>query len=948
MKIDHLIHNFRVVNIRPLEELDCQIYELRYEKNGARLVWLDRNSENKTFGIGFRTIPSDDTGVFHILEHSVLCGSESYPVKEPFVDLLKGSMKTFLNAFTFPDKTFYPVSSRNDQDFANLMRVYLDAVFFPAIYTKPEIFRQEGWHYELRQGQPPSIKGVVFNEMKGALSSPDALMRNALNRAMFPDTCYRFVSGGDPAHIPELTYEQFLDAHRHFYHPSNAYIFLDGNVDLDGVLSLLDACLGRFDHQEMDTAVPHQRPVQAGKSVGYFALSAGEKPDKKARVALGFGLGDYTSRREVMAMQVIGDLLCGSNQAPLKQALLSAGLAENVGFGVMNGIRQNYVVLSADNLEEGKLEQLKETAFDVLRRQVRDGMDHAHLRSILANLELQYRERDYGYMPQGLGLGMDVMGSWLYGGDPAQNLTMGPLFAELNSLVDEGWYEQLLKKTIFANDHTCEVLLLPSHTLAREKLEAENARLTKAGESWDEALLLAQQASLDAWQASTDSPEDVAKLPKLTLSDISEKPEDIPTQVDTVKGVTVLRHGLPTGGISYWNLYFDISDFTEEELSAASFLCVALGSLATEQYTAMQLQKQTNFYTGKLHFYLNCYSKHNAPETCKTYLSVSFSALEKNLPQAIDLVLEILNRTRFDSHKQLREVLAQCKTGMEQTVAGSGNAIGMKRVMAGVSAEGVVQECTGGYTYLQYLKQADVEALAATLEALCRRAVTAGRLTLSITGSQAHMPINSLLSGLAGGEEAAPHCALKPWGPRKEGIIIPANISFAAQGGLCPHSAHMQAAAQIASLAYLWNAVRVQGGAYGAGLSIADRGCGAFYSYRDPNAARSLEQFGATADFIRDLAASGQDLTGFIIGTIAGTEPVLLPGKLGGVADAWYFKDVTYESRCAFRKSLLTMTAADLAALEAPLRALCESTGVCVVGSEAHVESCNLDQIHTL
>ncbi len=948
MKIDHQMHHFRVMNVRPLEELGCHIYELEHEKTAARLVWLDRVSDNKTFGIAFRTIPSDDTGVFHILEHSVLCGSEKYPVKEPFVELLKSSMKTFLNAFTFPDKTVYPVSSRNDKDFANLMRVYLDAVFFPAIYEKPEIFHQEGWHYELREGQEPSYKGVVFNEMKGALASADAVMRNALNAMMFPDTCYRFVSGGDPAHIPELSYEQFIASHRKFYHPSNAYIFLDGRVDMDAALSILDEYLSRFDYRQVDTAVPYQKPVRAGECTCYYEISSGEPLQKKARMAMGFGLGDYTSRKEIMAMNAIADLLCGSNQAALKKRILSEGLAEDFGFSVLNGIQQNYVALSADNLDENDLQKLKETVFAVIRQELDKGLDHEHLKSIIANLELQYRERDYGYMPQGLGLGLDVLGSWLYGGDPAQNLSMGPLFAELNALVDTGWYEALLEKTIFDNPHTCQVLLLPSYTAGQEKVEAEKARIAEARQTWDEGLLQAQQQKLDAWQASQDSVEALTTLPKLALTDISPEPEQIPTQVDSAEGVTLLRHELPTGGISYWNLYFDISDFTQEELSHVSFLCGVLGSLDTEKYTVMELQKQSNFYTGRLGFYLNCFSHANKPESCRTYLCCSFSALEHKLPQAIGLVLEILNHTNFHFPKQLQEMLLQCKTGMEQTVVGAGNSIGMKRVMAGVSAEGVVQECTGGFTYLQALKKMEAEQLPQILAALCQKAFTTGRLTLSITGSQQAMPIHRLLSGLQQTRKEEPRCTLQPWGAKREGIVIPAGISFAAQGGLCPHSAHIQAATQIVSLAYLWNAVRVQGGAYGAGLSVADRGCGAFYSYRDPNSARSLEQFAATADFIRDFAAANPDLTGFIIGTIAGTEPVLLPGRMGSVADAWYFKNVTIEGRCAFRKSLLNMTVEDLAAMEAPLRALCESAGVCVVGSQAHVEACSLDSVYSL
>ncbi len=954
MKLNDLICNFRLNASRELTELEATLHEMTHEKSGARLVWLERASENKTFCIGFRTIPEDDTGVFHILEHSVLCGSKKYPVKEPFVELMKGSMQTFLNAFTFPDKTCYPVCSRNDKDFTNLMRVYLDAVFCPAIYTKPEIFRQEGWHYELREGQEPSYKGVVFNEMKGVFASPDSLMRYELNRRMYPDTCYRFVSGGDPAAIPDLTYEQFMGAHQRFYHPSNSYIILDGNVDLEAVLKLMDEeYLSNYDCKAVDSSIPYQKPVQAGESVCYYEISPDQPLEKKARLGFGYGLGDYTNRKELAAMSVIADLLCGSNHAPLKQKILAAGLAEDVGLGNMDGILQNYVVLSADNVDEKRIEEFKTLVRETIQEQVKNGLDHEHIKAVLANMELHARERDYGYMPQGLGLGLEMLDSWLYDGDPAANLTVGPLYEELNRLVDTGWYEELLEKTMLCNDHTCQVTLLPSYEAGKERMQVEQDRLAAAKSSWDEAALAeltAQQASLDAWQQSVDSPEALASIPQLELSDISDKPEDIHTAVETVEGIPVVHHALPSGGIHYWNLYFDISDFNEEELEVTGFLCQLLGQLGTEKYPALELQKKLNFYMGGLGFSVVPFSKENVPETCKTYLCASFSCLESKIREAVELLLDVLHNTDLANAQQIQEILQQCRMQMEQMVIGAGNSIALRRVMAGASAEGVVAECTGGYTALLTVRQweKDSAKLLQQLKALSTRLVTRGCLTLSVTGNMDKAAVEQLFAGLKQEERRELVCAVKPWGVKREGIIIPADISFAVQGGSLPYSGKMQVAAKVLSLAYLWNAVRVQGGAYGAGMGTTDRGCGLFHSYRDPNAARSLECYGRAADFLKQFVADQSPLTGYIIGTISDGEPVLLAGKLGKVADGLYFRGYRYEDRCAYRRELLSITLEQLEALVEPVAALAANGGVCVVGGKAKVEACQLDTVYTM
>ena len=429
MEKNSILSDFIVLNRQRIGELEADLWQMEHQKSGARLVWLERAEENKTFGIAFQTQPWDDTGVFHILEHSVLCGSERYPVKEPFVELMKSSLNTFLNAMTFPDRTIYPVSSRNSQDFMNLLRVYMDAVLHPLLHSKPEIFGQEGWHYELDEGGALSIKGVVFNEMKGAFSAPDTLLEREVTRLLFPDTCYRFVAGGDPEHIPELTYETFAAAHSRLYHPSNAYIFLDGSIDIARILAILDEeYLSAYDRRPAPEAIPLQKPIEAGASTIYYELSPQESPEGRARLADGYAACTFRDRETLTALQALSDVLCGDNQAPLKRRLLESGLARDVRLEICGGVQQPWFTLEARDIAENKADEVSAALREELERLTREGLDHRRILAVLDNLEFEARQRDYGQMPQGIMLGSQVLESWLYGGDPAANLSVGTLF----------------------------------------------------------------------------------------------------------------------------------------------------------------------------------------------------------------------------------------------------------------------------------------------------------------------------------------------------------------------------------------------------------------------------------------------------------------------------------------------------------------------------------------
>ncbi len=969
MEKDQKLYGFTVEECSFLPELAGRLWRLEHEKSGARLVWLERQEENKTFCIAFRTLPSDDTGVFHILEHSVLCGSDRYPVKEPFVELMKSSMQTFLNAMTYPDKTIYPVSSRNPKDFLNLLRVYMDAVLHPLIYSKPEIFCQEGWHYEMpKDGGKPSYKGVVFNEMKGAFSTPYTLMIQQMLRSLFPDTSYRFDSGGDPKHVPELTYEQFVETHRRLYHPSNSYILLDGQMDIEAVLSILDEdYLSGYTRQENQPEFVMQKPVQSSLVRIPYEISPNESVENKARLGWGYVFGDYTGWEDIVALQALEDALCGSNQSPLKKKILSTGLAQDLQFYSDDSIFQLLVFLEAVNLDENRADEVAAVVQEELGRLVREGLDHQQLAASLARLEFKMRERDYGGMPQGLGLVLSILESWLYDGHPAARLEVGELFASLNRKLEEGWFEALLERALLKNPHNCQVLMVPSPTLGEENRQAEEARLKAASESWseaDRAELVQEQEALDAWQASTDTPEALASIPALRLEDIPAKPVDISLESGAIGGVPLLRHSISTGGVGYINLYFNATDLTAEQLSCAALLCVLLGELDAGNHGGLELQRLRRLYLGDLRFTIEAFGEENAPENCQIYLRASFSALESKLPDAVKLVTEIITSSRLGDSRKIRELLRQLATYMEHSVTDMGNRFAITRVAAGCSVQGAVQEYTRGISFIRWLKDLEKNfdnrsaALIEELESLCKAIFTAGRLTASVTGAEdtcAAALERELLPQLPETERRDLPCAVRPWGLRREGIIIPAGVSFAAMGGSLlkcglPYSGTARVAGRAIDLEYLWNAIRVQGGAYGAGLVLNDTGNACFYSYRDPNASRSLSCYRQSGEFLKQFCAGNPDLTGLITGAVAESEPLMLPSRKAYVSDGWYLKGVDYATRCRRREEMLSAAPDKLSSLTDAFEKLTQASGICVIGPRQQMDGCGqeLDELIVL
>lgn len=952
-------NGFIVREVTELPEQKATLVRMEFEKNGAQLLWMDNGEDNKLFSIAFCTLPSDDTGVFHILEHSVLNGSERFPVREPFVELCKSSMNTFLNAMTFPDKTVYPVSSRNETDFLNLVQVYLDAVFAPAIYHNRHIFEQEGWHYELSDAsETPTYRGVVFNEMKGALSSVGSRLYNGINRMLFPDNCYRFVSGGDPKKIPALTYEQFLDAHRRFYNASNAKIYLDGNVPLESVLPLLEEYLQRYDRQETVQFAWQEAPA-AARTVEFYAIGAQEQAEKKAHFASAKLATDYTDVQTQLAMQVLASYLTSSNESPLSRAVLKKGLAQSVSVSLLDGVAQVGWMLHVGETEFEHVDAIRDTVRETVEELLAVGLDRDELDAAIDMLEFRLHEREE---PAGLDRNINMLSSWLYGGDPMLYLSLKEPFAALRN-APNGYYEELLRTLFFDDAHTVELCLLPSKTVEETERQAENAALAAAKASWSEEqlqALLEENEKLRTWQQQADTPEQLATLPTLPLSAVGEDPMPLPTEELTVDGVRVLFHPSSDDGMLQCNLYFSLNDCDPATLSACSFFIRLFGELPTRKHSVLELQREIkrtfSFATAP-----RVISDNTQAERCRFYFLVSCSMLPAKLPRAVELLQELLQETVFtgeESASLMHDVLRQAQSGFRRAMISAGNSAATLRARSHVSAGAWVEEQCTGYAQLQYLNDfsENFDARAASFAdfaaELQQKLFCASRMLISLTASEQHTDALHALVERFGGQtlQALPESLQIPVDGKRarEVICIPADISYAASATLlskynASHNGALELLGTLLSYEYLWNEVRVRGGAYGCRFRSKRSGSVQFSSYRDPSPLRSLQIFADTSAFVRAFCDAKTPLSRYIVSAIGSSEPLLSQRDFAAAADDVWLNGVSYEDRKQLRGQLLRATHEDLLACCDLFDAMAESSPQCIVGSSAVAKACGDD-----
>lgn len=953
LKLNDAVHGFEVKRIREITDCGGTMYEMEHLKTGAQLIWMKRGGDNKTFAIAFKTIPENDTGVFHILEHSVLNGSDKYPVREPFVELLKSSMQTFLNALTYPDKTMYPVSSRNDKDFRNLMNVYLDAVFHPSIYSNPKIFRQEGWHYELNSAdEDPVYKGVVYSEMQGAFSNVDEMIMNEASRIVFPDTCYKYVSGGDPAAIPELTYEQFLETHKRFYHPSNARIFLDGPVDLDTVLQDIDEALSVFDKAEIKADIPMQAEVPAQQRTIRYEITADEDPTERTHIAIVRLLGSYQDLEKNIAWQAMADLLAGSNESPLKKAMLDKGLAQDADIAVVDGIQQMFLIIGIRNTEEDRREEILKTLRETVTQLAEQGLNHSKVKAALNAMEFRYREP---IEPAGIIFADDALKSWLYGGDPAMYLSAGGLFEQLRQKADQGYFEELLKETLLDEEHLSVVTAVPSGTLGQERAEATAQKLHALKESWgaETEACLAMNKELAEWQASADSEEALATLPKLSLSDVNPEPVPFEPEVKEIRGVPVLLYPEEASGIVYMNLYFSVAGLRLPELPALALYCSMLQDLPTKRHSVEELQELIRADLGSLAFVPTAMTAEGSYDKCHPMIYVSCSVLKHNMPKAVDLILEILQETVIEKDT-VRALTAQTVEGMRMNMIAAGHSLAMLQCSAQRSAAGAASEYMTGFTAIKwtadFLEHYDekIEDFLDEADKFSSVLFSMRRLTASISGKDNMKELERLVDGLPWLDFE--RCVVRY--PKNEqcrcGIVIPAPVSYSATAANlneagCTYDGSLRVLSQMLTYGHLWNEVRVKGGAYGTGFNAGQTGIVSAYSYRDPDPADNLKAVTGIPEYIRSYDGDQEALASYIIGTIAAGEPLQSPAGKIRSADMRWFMGYDYEYRRKHRREMLETTVEQIKAWADPLEKVLENASVCVVGNEQVLKDCGIE-----
>jgi len=945
------LHGFTVDRVRQVAELSANLVEMSHDKTGAQLVWVDNGESNKLFSIAFKTLPEDSTGVFHILEHSVLCGSDKFPVKEPFVELLKSSMNTFLNAMTFPDKTMYPVSSRNDQDFMNLTEVYLDAVFAPAIRHNKNIFYQEGWHVEMETADAtPTYKGVVFNEMKGAMSSVDEVIMEGMLAAAYPDTCYGYNSGGDPRVIPELTYEKYMSMYNRYYHPSNSRIWLDGAVPLDRVVTMIDEYLSRFERSEEKHVIAMQEP-RACEKTQYYEVSEADGTDNKAMLTLGKIIGTWQDVTRCYAADILADAIAGSNEAPLKRAVMSAGLCQDMSMEAESSIAQPGMMLTVKNIDPANAPAIRELIRKTCLELCEKGIDKTDLMASINRYEFRVREPNE---PAGLMRNIMALNTWLHDGDPLTYLVYDEAFAELREMVENGGFEKLLYELLVKEDDMVVLHTLPSTTLGEEMRAEEAAKLEAISAKWteeDKADVLDLNEKLHAWQQTADTPEQLATLPVLDLSEVSPDPMLLHTEESEQDGVTVLYHKAATNGIVHLNYYFRLTDCTLPELTALKGLDALLGKLPTKHHSAAELQQTIKLHLGRLNFSLECKERAKCTDAAIPVLRVVCSVMADKVALAKDLIHEILTETDFTQVEKIREIVLQQAEYARQFCIGGGHVLALKAALSHYSASGAAEEAMQGYTSVKHgLDLAanfdgKIGAVVALAENKLAAAVCKARLVLSVTANEP-IDVAPILADYPAGTPVPATTAYTTDVPMKRGIRIPAQIGY---GVLASDLGREwddsgRVAANILSLGYLWNVIRVQGGAYGCGLRLGPNAAAA-YSYRDPTPARSLQMYRGAADFLREFVASGERIDKFVISTISETEPLMSPRDEGAVADGRWFAGRTEAELRQQRAEILATDGEKLLSWCAALEHMAATGAVAVVAHDEALKACEAEGI---
>ncbi|MEJ8787951.1 insulinase family protein [Dorea sp. ICN-14282] len=961
MNINHL-QAYELQKEENLPGIQAKSYLLRHKKSGARVLLVENDDENKVFSIGFRTPPSDSTGVPHIMEHSVLCGSKNFPAKDPFVELVKGSLNTFLNAMTYPDKTVYPVASCNDKDFQNLMHVYMDAVLHPNIYQHEEIFRQEGWSYKLDSlDDKLEYNGVVYNEMKGAFSSPEGVLDRVVLNTLFPDTSYANESGGDPEVIPELTYEQFLDFHQKYYHPSNSYIYLYGDMDMEEKLKWLDLeYLSDYEEIQVDSKIKYQDPFTevVEKEIAY-SIASDESESENTYLSYNKVIGTSLDRELYLAFQILDYALLSAPGAPLKKALTDAGIGKDIMGSYDNGIYQPIFSVIAKNAEKSQKDIFVETVEDVLRTLVTDGIDKKALEAGINYHEFRYREADFGNYPKGLMYGLQMMDSWLYDDEkPFIHIEALDTFEFLKKQVQTDYYEQLIQRYLLDNTHGAIVVVKPERgrTARMEKELEEALQAYKMSLSKEEQECLVERTkALEAYQSEPDAEEDLERIPILKREDISGEIAPIINEELTIAGVPVVFHEIETNGIGYMDVMFDASDVAEEELPYLGILQSVLGIIDTTHYEYGELFNEINVHTGGIGTSLELYNDvTNVKEKVfRSTFEVKAKALYQKLPMAFEMIGEILAESKLEDTKRMKEILAMLKSRLLMKFQSSGHTTAALRAMSYASPSAKLKDMTSGiefYEKVAYLEEHFEEEKARLTEILTnltKKLFRSDRMMISFTASKAGLSgMETMIEGLKKRlfeEETKETPCILHCEKKNEGFKTASKVQYVARAGNfidqgVPYHGALQILKVILSYDYLWQNVRVIGGAYGCMTNFNRIGEGYFVSYRDPNLKRTMDVYEGVVDYLENFTVTDRDMTKYIIGTMSNIDQPMTPAIKGERSMNLYMNRVSEEMIQTERCQILEAQQEDIRKLAPVVEAVLRADQICVIGGEEKIE----------
>lgn len=952
----HGLAEYEILDEHRVEDVQSDGFILKHKKSGARIAILSNNDDNKVFYIGFRTPPEDETGVPHIIEHTTLCGSKKFPVKDPFIELAKGSLNTFLNAMTYPDKTVYPVASCNDQDFKNLMDVYLDAVFNPNITKYEEIFKQEGWHYELTgKDDELKINGVVYNEMKGAYSSPDEVLSSQIYRSLFPDNTYSKDSGGNPEYIPKLTYEAYLDFYHKYYHPSNSYIYLYGDMDVVERLEWLDKeYLSLYDYKKVNSEINKQPAFDKIKNVeAQYSITMDDSQENKTYLSYNRVVGDTLDEMLYQAFDVLDYALVSSPGAPVKQALIDAGIGDDVYGSYDAGILQPVFSFVAKNANASQADEFESIIENTLKEVVKTGINKEALLAGINSSEFKFREADFGQFPKGLLFGLNCLDSWLFDDmKPFIHLECLGTFAKLRKAVDTDYFEKLIQEYLLDNTHGSSVTVKPKRGLGNEREEALAKELSdyKASLSDEEIKKLIEDTEhLKKYQEEPSSDEDLRKLPMLTRADMKKNAMPFSNIEDELLDVKVVRHDIESNGIDYISFLFDAGDFAQSELGYLGFFTNALGLVSTEKYSYTDLANATNIYTGGISTGTASHPDIKDRNNFVFKFEVKLKVLEKNLDKALELMEQMLLTSDFTDTKRLGELVAQIKARLQANLSSSGHLVAAMRSMSSFSRYALYQDELKGIAFYRSICHIEKElsespkSVSDKLAAIAKKLFARNRMLISFTGNNeaygnAKPSLEKVIAGFdkmsAIGNQAEVH-----FNTAKEAFIDASQIQYVAKTGdfICEgyeYTGALRLLRIILSYDYLWINVRVKGGAYGCMNTFLRSGESYFVSYRDPNLSDTLDVYDKIPEYIKSFSPDERDMTKYIIGTFSALDTPMNPEAKGSRSLSAYLEGITYEQIQKERNEILNAQPEDIRRLADLVEAVLKKDSICVIGNE--------------